>query len=314
MKDYYEILNIPSDASPIQVRAAFRKKALNVHPDKLGKADYEHFLDVKEAYDILNCSEKRRHYDRAYEIYQEDLAYLKGKKKETKVETINGWENQKEKKEVRSKTFSFHQPNIRIINTLRRRIFDAALTDSTGPETDLDLVATLDVSLEKTLVTSLYPLDISEEFDHHVESGRYFIKTPPGLFQGAHLLVPGLGLTCPHSDSVGNLLIEISLLSHNIFKVVGNDIYSEIPVMPWEIVLSMNKKIPSLDAPGHENISLNPDFLPKTLLRFEQKGLYNSSNKRGDMLVTLKLQIPQPPTEYAKTLWLQLSQEYGRVV
>lgn len=57
----YETLGVASDASPAQVKAAFRRRAMRSHPDAGG--DPEAFQRVKAAYDILSDEEARRHYD-----------------------------------------------------------------------------------------------------------------------------------------------------------------------------------------------------------------------------------------------------------
>ena len=59
--DYYEILNIPKDASPDDIKKAFRELSKQHHPDTGG--DREIFESIKAAYDILSDPEKRKYYD-----------------------------------------------------------------------------------------------------------------------------------------------------------------------------------------------------------------------------------------------------------
>ncbi len=65
MKNYYDILNISRDASPEDIKKAYRKKALECHPDRNpGDAKAEaQFKDVSEAYDVLSDDNRRRIYD-----------------------------------------------------------------------------------------------------------------------------------------------------------------------------------------------------------------------------------------------------------
>lgn len=60
-KDYYKILGISRDSSESEIKKAFRKKALECHPDKTGGDDSD-FKLVNEAYDVLG-SDKRHAYD-----------------------------------------------------------------------------------------------------------------------------------------------------------------------------------------------------------------------------------------------------------
>ena len=60
-KDYYALLGVSKDASADEIKAAFRKKAHEHHPDKGG--DEEKFKQVNEAYQILSNESKRKQYD-----------------------------------------------------------------------------------------------------------------------------------------------------------------------------------------------------------------------------------------------------------
>ncbi len=66
MKDYYRILAVEKDATPEQIKKAYRKKALKYHPDR-NQGDTEagaKFKEVSEAYEVLSDENKRRLYDR----------------------------------------------------------------------------------------------------------------------------------------------------------------------------------------------------------------------------------------------------------
>nr|CCC94613.1 unnamed protein product [Trypanosoma congolense IL3000] len=64
-KDYYATLGVEKKATPSQIRAAFHRKALELHPDKnAGDAEAtKHFQEVLEAYGVLNDDMKRSQYD-----------------------------------------------------------------------------------------------------------------------------------------------------------------------------------------------------------------------------------------------------------
>lgn len=66
MTDYYRILGIKRDASADQIKKAFKKKALEYHPDR-NKGDEkaaEKFKEAAQAYEVLNDPQKRKMYDR----------------------------------------------------------------------------------------------------------------------------------------------------------------------------------------------------------------------------------------------------------
>lgn len=69
-RDYYEVLGVAKNASADEIKKAYRKKAIQYHPDKyedqpedVKKAAEEKFKEAAEAYDVLNDEKKRQMYD-----------------------------------------------------------------------------------------------------------------------------------------------------------------------------------------------------------------------------------------------------------
>lgn len=64
-RDYYEILGVSKSASDEEIKKAYRKKAIQFHPDKNpgDKEAEEKFKEAAEAYEVLSNSEKRQRYD-----------------------------------------------------------------------------------------------------------------------------------------------------------------------------------------------------------------------------------------------------------
>jgi len=60
-RDYYEVLGVGRDASPDEIKKAFRRLAVQYHPDRGG--DEAKFKEINEAYEVLKDADKRRRYD-----------------------------------------------------------------------------------------------------------------------------------------------------------------------------------------------------------------------------------------------------------
>ena len=64
-RDYYEVLGVDRNATDEEIKKAYRKKAIQYHPDKNpgNKEAEEKFKEAAEAYDVLSNKEKRAKYD-----------------------------------------------------------------------------------------------------------------------------------------------------------------------------------------------------------------------------------------------------------
>lgn len=76
MEDYYKILGVRRDASPEEIKRAYRELVQKYHPDKYyGKPEYkemnEKFKKINEAYQVLSDPEKRRMYDQYGEAFEQ---------------------------------------------------------------------------------------------------------------------------------------------------------------------------------------------------------------------------------------------------
>ena len=64
-RDFYDVLGVSKNASPEELKSAYRKLAVKHHPDKNpgDKASEDKFKEASEAYGILSDKEKKQNYD-----------------------------------------------------------------------------------------------------------------------------------------------------------------------------------------------------------------------------------------------------------
>ena len=81
-KDYYKTLGVDRSASKDEIKKAYRKLALQYHPDRNpgDTQSEEKFKELNEAYQVLSDEDKRAHYDQlgtSYERFQRQAELLK---------------------------------------------------------------------------------------------------------------------------------------------------------------------------------------------------------------------------------------------
>jgi molecular chaperone DnaJ len=77
MKDYYQILGIPREASHEDIKKAYYKLAHKYHPDRDG-GDEQKFKEINEAYQTLSNKEKRAQYDKFGRVFEEGAGFEPG--------------------------------------------------------------------------------------------------------------------------------------------------------------------------------------------------------------------------------------------
>jgi hypothetical protein len=96
MKDYYKVLIINRNAESSDIKKAYRTLALKWHPD-INKdfGAQEKFIEINEAYEILNNNSKRKIYDVLYNDYVNSLnAKSQSKVDNEKFTRYNSWSNE----------------------------------------------------------------------------------------------------------------------------------------------------------------------------------------------------------------------------
>jgi len=104
--NYYKVLGLSSTASKEEIKKAYRKLALEFHPDKNKSPDaHEKFIEINEAYLILYDDEAREKYDREYRYHFSQREKRKESKQEESKSSYER-EQTKESKSEQRETFN----------------------------------------------------------------------------------------------------------------------------------------------------------------------------------------------------------------
>ncbi|HEU4386927.1 MAG TPA: DnaJ C-terminal domain-containing protein, partial [Blastocatellia bacterium] len=131
------------------------------------------------------------------------------------------------------------------------------------------------------------------------------IKIPPGARDGSVVKIARQGHPSMDRGEAGDLYIKLRVEPHPLFTVSSDDIYSDVPVAPWEAVLGANIEVPTID--GRANMTVPPGAQGGQKLRLRGQGLNKRGGGRGDLYVRLKIVVPASPAEREKQLYRELA-------
>lgn len=297
-KDYYNIMGLSRDAPQDDIKHAYRKLARKYHPDVSKELNAEaKFKELGEAYEVLKDPQKRAAYDKLGSHWKagEDFS------------PPPNWEH----------GFEFGSGNFTgdgVFSDFFEQLFGQAAfrTAGTGQRRSQmrgqDSHAKIYIDLEDSIhgATRNISLSASEKETQPLVKPRILnIKIPKGIKSGQHIRLAGQGAPGLGGGKAGNLLLEITINKHPVYRVVETDIYLDLPVTPWEAALGATLKIPTPE--GNIDLKIPPDSKQGSKLRLKGRGL--PAKTPGDFFVVLQITLPPANTERAKAIYRTMQQE-----
>jgi curved DNA-binding protein len=312
-RNYYEILDVSSDATSDEIKRSYRRLARQYHPDLNpgNKEAEERFKGIGEAYDVLSDLAKRAQYDRFGQYWNQQ-----GFKEEVASNRPQSWTDRggtKPSDDVDFSKYADFQDFVDQLMGRRQKASGAARTEyrspprteaepsrpGTTPKTTSasrgrrDAEARLVISLEKAYVGGRERI--------RLEDGRSLeVNMPKAMVSGQRIRLKGQG------TAGGDLYLKIEVLPHEFFKVEGVDISCELPITPSEAVLGGSIEAPTLD--GWVKMTLPAGVRPGQRLRLGGKGYPALDGSRGDQLVQIRIDIPRNVSAQEKDLYEKLRQ------
>ena len=102
------------------------------------------------------------------------------------------------------------------------------------------------------------------------------------------------------------MLIEINVKEDSKFQLKGYDLYTKLPISPWEAILGAKIEIPTID----ENTVV---YIPQGIqtgeqIKIPQKGYKIGNGARGDLIAEVKIMMPKTLTEQEVDLYKKLKE------
>ncbi|WP_404786387.1 DnaJ C-terminal domain-containing protein [Altericista sp. CCNU0014] len=310
-RNYYETLDVPSNATNDDIKKAYRRLARQYHPDLNpgNKEAEERFKAISEAYDVLSDATHRAQYDRLGQYWNQQ-----GFKDETASARPQSWGDRSSVTPTEEVDFSKYADFQEFVDQLMGRRQRASGSDRTerrpppraGSEPPRygtppkatadsrgrrDAEARLTISLEKAYVGGRERI--------RLEDGRSLeVNMPTGMVSGQRIRLKGQG------TAGGDLYLKIEVLPHDFFKLEGSDIICELPVTPCEAVLGGPIEAPTLD--GWVKMTLPAGVRSGQRLRLGGKGYPAADGRRGDQLVQIRIDVPRNLSSQEKDLYEKL--------
>jgi molecular chaperone DnaJ len=338
-RDYYEILGVSKNATSEEVKKAYRKVAIQFHPDKNqgDKAAEEKFKEAAEAYEVLSSDEKRAQYDRfghsrpgnggfrGHDMNMEDIfsqfGDIFGGGGGSPFDSFfggggGGRTRQRKGSNLRIKLkLSLEE----IANGAEKKIKVNRLIRADGVTFKNCTTCGGTGQLRKVVNTMLGQMVSTTTCSTCNGAGQLLDKRPPGVdnsglvskedmitvkipagvSEGMQLSMSGKGNEAPGGGVPGDLLILIEEVEDKELKRDGNNLVYDLHITFIDAALGTSVEVPSVG--GKVRIKIEPGTQSGKILRLRGKGLKDINGYgSGDQLIYINVWTPKKLTSDEK--------------
>ena len=145
------------------------------------------------------------------------------------------------------------------------------------------------------------------------ESKRLTVSIPAGIDNGQRIALSGQGNDGRNGGPSGDLIITVSVRRHPLFERDGYNLLCEVPLTVAEATLGAEIKVPTLE--GEAGFTIPEGTQPGTTFTLRGKGIpyINNSNRRGDLIFTVSVEIPRGLSEKQKEAMKAFADSCGEV-
>ncbi len=330
-QDYYEILGVSKSASAAEIKKAYRKKAIEYHPDKNPgdtKAE-EMFKKAAEAYEVLGDADKRAKYDQFGHAAFEGGGFGGGGMNMDDIFSqfgdifgsafggggfggfggFGGGQRRVKGSNLRIRvklTLAEVANGVEKKVKVRRKIQAPGVTYKTcttcNGSGQVTKITNTILGRMQTAATCSTCGGSGQILDHRpsdadahglkVQEETVSIKIPAGVEEGMQLKVGGKGNDAPGNGIAGDLLVAIETEEHETLKREGDNLHYDLYISFSEAVLGGSKEIDTVT--GKVRIKLEPGIQSGKILRLRGKGVSSINGYgAGDLLVHINVWTPK---------------------
>lgn len=328
-KDYYDILGIDKKASYNEIKTAYRKKAMQYHPDK-NQGDREaetKFKEAAEAYEVLHNPEKRQIYDmyghqglhnsnfsnfgfddifsKFGDIFEDFFGF--SSRRGQKSRALRG-------DDIRyDLNLSFEEAAFGLetkIKINKKDICESCSGSGCAPGTDIQVCPQCGGRGEEIRRQGFFSMQttcsrcrgtgqiINKPCSKCKGEGRVkssknvLVKIPAGVDTGMKLRLTNEGEAGLYGGENGDLYVFLRIEPHSFFERKGLDIICKIPISFVQAALGNTIKIKTLT--GEESLEIPEGIQNGEVLKLKNKGIphIRSNEIRGDQLVIIEVKTP----------------------
>src|SRR5215813_10377194 len=340
-RDYYEILGVTRTASEAELKAAFRKLAMQHHPDRNpGDKDCEHrFKEINEAYDVLKDGDKRAAYDRfghaAFEHgggrgFGSDFAstfadifddlFGMGGRRSRGPGRERGADLRYNMELTLEEAFGGKTAQIRIPTSVTcETCAGSGAKAGTKPKVCAMCGGQGKIrhaqgffTLERTC-SSCHgrgqvidtPCGVCGGLGRTTRERALSVNIPPGVEDGTRIRLSGEGEAGLRGGAAGDLYIFLSIAAHPFFQRDGADLHCRAPISMTTAALGGEFEVPTING-GKTRVKIPDGTQSGRRFRLQAKGMPVLRSKQlGDMYVQVVVETPQNLTKRQRELLLE---------